>query len=62
VWWENGELARAAIRAGRDGPCRVRARRSFEVSCDGRAIPVERPEAAVAEFVAEAGKSYILAR
>jgi len=60
VWWKSGELTRATIRAGRDSDCRIRAGLPFEVSCDGQAIAVRRPESTVAEFAANAGRSYTI--
>ena len=60
IVWQEGKLTHAALRAGRDTTCRVRAGLPFEVSCDGQAISVRRPETTVAEFVANAGSSYII--
>jgi alpha-L-fucosidase 2 len=60
VRWKEGKLTRATLRAGRDTTCRIRAGLPFEVSCDGQAISVHRPETTVAEFAAVASESYAI--
>jgi len=56
--WTGGNLREATIEATSDGPCRVRATCTGDVTCDGAAIPVERPEDGVVVFDAGAGRTY----
>jgi hypothetical protein len=58
IAWAGGKLTGATITAAVDGSCRVRATSAGGVTCDGAAIPIERPEDGVVVFDAEAGKTY----
>ncbi len=59
--WEDAALAYAEIRTDMSGPCRVRYGRPVTVTHDGQPVPVERPEAGVAVFDAQAGQIYHIA-
>ncbi len=61
--WRDGLLTNAVIRAGKDGPCAVRAGSRLEVvraGCPG-AVTVTRPSSRVVSFEARAGTVYHLA-
>jgi alpha-L-fucosidase 2 len=61
IAWHGGQLTSAVIHSKRGGPCKVRTHATIGVRSDGRAIQVDRGEAAVIQFPTESGKSYILA-
>jgi len=61
IAWKDGKLASATIRSALGGPCRVRAQAPLSVACDGAPVKADAPEAAVAVFPTEAGKTYTLA-
>jgi alpha-L-fucosidase 2 len=58
--WADGALQQASIRATRPGLCQVRTQAPLDVSMDGTAIVVERPEPDVVVFEATAGARYEL--
>lgn len=60
VAWKGGKPAQAVIRAARGGTCRVRAGVPVEVTANGLAVKVARPEAGVVEFRTKAKESYRL--
>jgi len=60
IAWENGELSRAAIRAGADGRCRVRASRTLRVTSGGQPVETTSPEPGVVEFDVWKGTEYEL--
>ena len=59
--WKDGRLAGATVLSTLGGPCKVRAAAPREVTCDGAAVKVERPEANVTAFATAKGKRYTLA-
>jgi alpha-L-fucosidase 2 len=59
ITWQSGRLASAQIHSLLGNPCRVRAKGSLDVTCDGSSVSVERLPDGVA-FTTEAGCSYLL--
>jgi alpha-L-fucosidase 2 len=58
--WRDGRLATAALRASRDGTCRLRTPQPVGVTHDGRPVPVRSVAAGVIEFEVRAGSAYTL--
>ncbi|HOD49122.1 MAG TPA: hypothetical protein PKJ78_03740, partial [Candidatus Hydrogenedentes bacterium] len=56
--WRDGALVRAAVRTGKDGPCRVRYAKPLAVTAEGQPVEVSCPEPGVAVFEARAGRAY----
>jgi len=60
IRWRDGKLTASDIHSDFDSRCSVRSRSPIQVESDGKAIPVERPEANVVEFSTKAGQSFRL--
>ncbi|HIJ64323.1 MAG TPA: glycoside hydrolase family 95 protein [Candidatus Hydrogenedentes bacterium] len=61
IVWQEGRLARAALRAQGDGPCRVRCAEPLEVRCDDAPVPGQQPTPDGVMFEAAAGRTYEIA-
>ena len=61
IAWSGGKLTRAAVRSDLGLRCRIRAAAAgLTVTCDGRAVPADRPDADRLTFNTESGCEYIL--
>ncbi|MGB3112012.1 MAG: glycoside hydrolase family 95-like protein [Candidatus Omnitrophota bacterium] len=61
ITWKDGALTQATIRSALGHPVRVRTAAPVDVTADGAAVQIDRPEAALAAFATDKGKSYTLA-
>ncbi|MFA6448679.1 MAG: glycoside hydrolase N-terminal domain-containing protein [bacterium] len=58
--WKDGRLAKATIRAGVDGPCRVNAGMPVSVAIGGKQMAFTTDSEGIIEFPAKAGSEYII--
>ena len=60
IAWSDGRITAAAVRSALGLRCRVRAAADLAVTCDGRDVPVDRPDAGRLAFETEPGREYVL--
>ena len=58
--WDRGSLTGGRLKAGHNGPCRLRTSMPLEVSAGGKSVPVRQPEPGVISFQAQRGITYEL--
>jgi len=60
IAWSDGQVTRAAVRSDLGLTCRIRAAVALEATCEGRAVPADRPDGERLTFDTEPGCEYVL--
>lgn len=60
IFWAEGHVKSATLRAGRDGECRVRVTGDLSVTCNGSEVTLASAEDGLYVLQAVAGKEYVL--